>query len=235
VNLAWNDLPRLFPEFESPARWLPLLQRHADLLANASERVRVSSVAPEETVRRHYAESLELLRIMELNGPVSKLADVGSGGGYPGLVIAAVHPDAEVHLIEPLQKRARLLTELTGELGLSHVHVHPVRAEEAGRGALRDACPAVTARAVASLAELLEYTAPLTAPAGRIYLPKGSAFEDEMNASSAALEALDVSLEGRAPMRGEISERLLVSVFEKTAPTSERYPRRPGMPAKRPL
>ncbi|MEO9254904.1 MAG: 16S rRNA (guanine(527)-N(7))-methyltransferase RsmG, partial [Tepidiformaceae bacterium] len=155
---------------------MPLLQRHAVLIEEASPRIRVSSVSPEEAIRRHYAESLELLRIMESSGPLPQLADVGSGGGYPGLVIAAVRPELEIVLIEPLQKRARLLTELATALDLRNVQVQAIRAEEAGRSALRDSCSVVAARAVANLSELLEYTAPLTADHGRIYLPKGSAF-----------------------------------------------------------
>jgi 16S rRNA (guanine527-N7)-methyltransferase len=235
VNLAWDDLPPLFPEFDDPGRWLPLLQRHASLIEAAAPAVRVSSVSPADAIRRHYAESLELLRLIELDAPVSDLADVGSGGGWPGLVVAAVRPGAEVHLIEPLQKRARLLVEVSAALGLPNVHVHPQRAEEAGRGPLRDVCTVVTARAVASLSELLEYTSPLTAHGGRIVLPKGSAFEGEIASAGPAMQALGVSLSKVVPMRPDISEAVRVAMFEKQGATDARYPRRPGTPAKRPL
>lgn len=172
---------------------------------------------------------------MESSGPLPQLADVGSGGGYPGLVIAAVRPELEIVLIEPLQKRARLLTELATALDLRNVQVQAIRAEEAGRSALRDSCSVVAARAVANLSELLEYTAPLTADHGRIYLPKGSAFGDEFTGSTAAMNALKVSFVELIPMRESVSDTLSVALFEKAGTSDARYPRRPGIPAKRPL
>jgi 16S rRNA (guanine527-N7)-methyltransferase len=205
------------------------------MLAAAAARVRVTSVPREEWVRRHFAESLELLRIVLERSACESLADVGSGGGFPGLVIAAVRPGCVVHLIEPLQKRARLLVDMAEELGLTNVSVHPVRAEEAGRGPLRDSCGVVTARAVAGLSELLEYTAPLARPSGLIALAKGSGLEEEVSAAGAACEALRCALVGIEAMRAEVAKVGFVALFEKTGATPERYPRRAGIPAKRPI
>lgn len=237
MNLDWAGLPMLFPNVPGPARWLPLLQAHAALLEAARERVRVTAVASEEAVRRQYAESLELLRIADDHtaGSGSPLVDVGSGGGFPGLVIAIVRPRLAVHLVEPLQKRARLLAEMSAELGLRNVTVHPLRAEEAGRGPLRDSAAVVTARAVAELRELLEYTAPFAAPGALLVFPKGSAFKEELEGASAAIEELACDYEGFVPMRPEVSETLGLALFRKRSETPSRYPRRPGVPAKRPL
>ncbi len=187
-------------------------------------------------VQRHYAESLELLRIAEeFGGRASIITDVGSGGGYPGLVIAILRPDSTVHLVEPLQKRARLLASIAAELGLENVNVHPIRAEEAGRGLLRDAAQFVTARAVAALPELLEYTAPLAATGATLAFPKGSALPEELAASANALRELSCEHRAIAPMRAEVNGAVTVLVLEKAGPTTDRYPRRPGIPAKRPL
>lgn len=236
MTLSWAELPALFPQLPAAGRWLPLLERHATLIAEAAPRVRVSAVAPEDAVRRQYAESLELLRLVEtLNPAPLAVGDVGSGGGFPGLVIAIVRPDAQLQLVEPLKKRAALLSELVEALGLSNVAVHAVRAEEAGRGALRDSLPVVTARAVAELRELLEYTAPLAAPGGCIAFPKGSAFEVELGAAAASLAALSCTFEGLTAMRPEISATLSVAFFRKLGGTAALYPRRPGVAAKRPL
>lgn len=236
MNLAWEALPELFPEVTDPGRWLPLLDRHAELVQAANGRVRVSSVPPEEVVRRQYAESLEVWRIIvERDGVPATLADVGSGGGFPGLVIAMVSPETAVHLIEPLQKRANFLMELAEGLGIQNVTVHRQRAEEAGRGPLRDAADAVTARAVAALRELAEYTAPLAREGGLIALPKGSAFDEELAAASGALRELRGELVAFERMRPGISTTLGVALFRKLAPTPDAYPRRPGVPAKRPL
>lgn len=221
--------------YDEAGYWLPVLERHAALVAEAASRVSVTSVPPEEAVRRHYAESLELLRIIESEGRITALVDVGSGGGYPGLVIAAVRKNAEIHLVEPLQKRARFLAELADELGLTNVTVHAVRAEDAGRSALRDASPVVTARAVAELRVLMEYTAPLAADGGLVAFPKGSALAAELEAASGAMEALGLSFEGAPGMRPEVSETLRVALFRKHGATDVRYPRRAGVPGKRPL
>lgn len=190
----------------------------------------------DSAVQRHYAESLELLRIaFEHGADPSTIVDVGSGGGYPGLVLAAALPRSTVHLVEPLQKRARLLESIAGEMGLENVTVHARRAEEVGRGSLRGSATLVTARAVAALAELLEYTAPLSAPGGVLALPKGSGHPEELAGAERAMAELGVSHSATVAMRPEVSDAVSVVLFAKTGPTPERYPRRPGMPAKRPL
>lgn len=234
-TLTWDDLPRLFPDLAAPGRWLPRLRRHAELILEAAPAVRVTAVDEPDTVRRHFAESLEILRIALRSGPFESLADIGSGGGFPGMVIASVLPATTVHLVEPLGKRARLLAAMASAIGLENVTVHQMRAEEAGRTLLRDSCDVVTARAVAGLSELLEYTAPLCSPGGRIVLPKGSGFEVEFAAAQGALSALGCELAECEAMRPEISETLVVATFGRLGPTPPAYPRRPGIPAKRPL
>ncbi len=237
MNLQWDHLPELFPAFPSPERWLPLLARHLAIVESARERARSTSVRPEDAIRRNYAESLEILRIAEeCNGsPFAAIADVGSGGGYPGIVIAVVRPDSTVHLIEPLQKRARLLQEMAESLGLDNVAVHPIRAEDAGHGPLRDSLALVTARALAELRELIEYTAPLAAPGALLALPKGSDLDTELRRAAHAISELALESIAIIPMRPEISETLRLSLFRKERPTLARYPRRAGLPAKRPL
>jgi len=229
----WEWLASEFPSFPEPERWIPLLQRHAAIL-DASP-IRATAVDSSRMVRRHFAESLELLRIALEGGFEPPAVDVGSGAGFPGLVIAAVFPDWEVHLIEPQRKRARLLAEIARCLELPNVVVHAVRAEEAGRGSLRERAKGVTARAVAPLPELLEYTAPLAAVGAPLVLPKGSRFREELEGSARALRQLGVAYEGAIPMRPQISETIVVLRFRKIEPTPQRYPRRPGLPAKRPL
>lgn len=233
--LLWEALPDLFPGVPGASRWLPLLRRHASLLAEAAPRVRVTSVPAAEAVRRQYAESLELFALLRTEREPDLLVDVGSGGGFPGLVIAIVAPEVRVHLVEPLRKRAALLDELATSLALANVVVHPLRAEEAGRGPLRDSAAAVTARAVAPLRELLEYAAPLARPGGLLALAKGSALHSELATAGAACRELGLAFHRAAAMRPEISATMRVAFFAKTGATPDRYPRRPGVPARRPL
>ena len=231
--LPWDALPALFPGFPAPARGLPLLRLHLSLVEAADARVRVTAVAPGDAVRRQYAESLELLRLAgPFDGPV---CDVGSGGGYPGLVIAAVLPEVPVCLVEPLQKRARLLAEMAAAMGLENVTVHALRAEEAGRGPLRGANALVVARAVAQLRELVEYTAPFAAPGATIALPKGSRIDDELAAAGHAFHELGCAVIGRDRMRPDVNEAVTVVRLMKRGDIPAKYPRRPGVPGKRPL
>jgi 16S rRNA (guanine527-N7)-methyltransferase len=164
-----------------------------------------------------------------------QVVDVGSGGGYPGLVIAAVLPGTCVQLIEPLQKRARLLIALAADLGLANVAVHAARAEEAGRSGLRDTAALVTARAVAPLAELVEYTAPFAAPGGTIALPKGSGLRRELADAGRAIATLNCELVGQAPMRESLAPAITVLFLRKAGPTPDAYPRRAGVPRRQPL
>lgn len=234
-GLTWNALPELFPGLAEASRWLPRLQEHARLVEAAAPRVRVTSVPPEEMVRRHFAESLELWQVMLRRGPYDAVADVGSGGGWPGLVIAIVAPDVRVHLVEPLKKRAGLLRSMAEVLGLENVQVHPVRAEVLGRGDLRASMAAVTARAVARLPVLLEYVAPLAREGGLVALPRGSSARDDAAEVGAVATELGLRFEAIEPMRAEVSTTGQVVTYTKAGTTPERYPRRPGIPEKRPL
>jgi 16S rRNA (guanine527-N7)-methyltransferase len=151
------------------------------------------------------------------------------------MVIAIISPETEVHLVEPLGKRARLLREIAAELRLPNVTVHGNRAEEAGRGPLRDACQVAVARAVAEARELVEYLAPLVAPGGLVVMPKGSRASDELKAAKRAMTELGCEFVSLTPMRPAISETALVAVLRKLRPTPEEYPRRAGVPHRRPL
>lgn len=232
---GWDWLEELF---ELPGEVRERLARHWELVRERPEAGRLTAVEGEEAVRRHYAESLELLRLAEgqLAGrTVVRYADVGTGGGWPGLVVAIARPAWEVHLVEPLQKRARFLEVAAGELGCVNVTVHARRAEEAGRGPLREWCDLVTARAVAELRVLLEYTAPLAAVGGLVALPKGSRLEEELEEAGPAMGALGCELVGVERMRPEVSEAVQVAFFRKATACPAGYPRRPGVPERRPI
>ena len=235
--MEWDDLEGLFPGFESPRRWLELLRRHAGLIEEGAARTRVTAVAPGEAVRRHYAESLETWRVaLECAARMpERAADVGSGGGFPGMVMACVAPEVRFALVEPLRKRAALLAEMAETLGLGNVEVIAQRAEDAGRAPLRHSAGIVTARAVAALPELLEYTAPFAATGGRLCLPKGSGWQAELASAGGAMRELGCAVVETTPMRPAISTTIRVLVFEQLAATPERFPRRAGVPGKRPL
>ena len=132
-----------------------------------------------ELEARHFPESLAFAAALP---PVSRLLDVGSGGGLPGIVIAIARPDIEVHLLEATGKKARFLQEVTAALGL-RVEVHHGRAEDLVSGPLLGTFEVVTARAVAPLDRLAAWCAPYLAPGGTLHAIKGERWSEELEAS----------------------------------------------------
>jgi 16S rRNA (guanine527-N7)-methyltransferase len=130
-----------------------------------------------------------------------RVIDVGSGAGLPGLAVAIVRPDLEVHLVEPLARRTAWLLEVTAELGLDNVTVHTARAE-AMWGRLT--APWVTARAVAGIVQLSEWTLPLLSDGGSLLALKGSKAQAELDENLAALRRLGVTQAAIEEVGGDV-------------------------------
>nr|WP_232474788.1 16S rRNA (guanine(527)-N(7))-methyltransferase RsmG [Roseomonas rubea] len=138
----------------------------------------VSARTAADIDRRHVADSLQLVPLLPEEGSI---ADLGSGGGLPGLVIAAALPEREVHLVESDRRKAAFLVEAAAAMGLKRVRVHPQRIEQVRLPSLA----AVTARALAPLDLLLGFAASLLAPGGIALFPKGRAAEEELTSAAA--------------------------------------------------
>ena len=173
---------------------------------------------PEEARRLHLEAALEAAPLIE-GGPV---VDVGSGGGSPGLPLAAARPDLRFDLLESARKKCDFLNRWASEF--ENASVVCARVEEHARGPGRDAYGTALARALAPPPVAAEWCLPLVAPAGRAILFVGPSV-DEAAVGSAAAE-LAAELED-APAG--------FLLLRKTGPTPERFPRRPGMARKRPL
>ena len=175
-----------------------------------------------------------LVLVPHLQG-VRRLADVGSGGGLPGLPLKIALPALEVTLIESNRRKAAFLVAAAAQLGLTGVEVIPARAEQAGRDPrLREAFDAVTVRALAHMAVLAELCLPLVRVGGRLLAMKAGA-EAEVEAAIPAVEALGGRLAGIVPAPSPARARGQVVIVEMTGPTPDRYPRRAGLPERRPL
>ena len=192
---------------------------------------------PEQAVDIHVADSLSGLELPEVRA-ASWLADIGSGAGFPGLVLAVALPRARVDMIESASRKCAVIDRLTHAAGLDNelVRALPMRAEERAAWGGRESYDVVTARAVGALPVLVEYASPLLAVGGVFVAWKGSVDEDEMTRGSKA--AVEVGLEPEAVVEVQpwpgVRERRLV-VYRKVSPAPERFPRRAGMAAKRPL
>ena len=212
---------------DAPARLALLL----DMLA-ASPHSLTSVRDPAQAVEVHVADSLTGLSVSEVRA-ASSIADLGSGGGFPGLVLALAVPAAHVTLVESVAKKAGFLEDAADAMELANVTVVCARAEAwaAGLG-VHDI---VTARALAPLGVLLEYAAPLLREGGTLVAWKGRRdAEEEAVAVRAAAELGKAAPECRETEGSGAAERhLWVSVKER--PTPDRFPRRDGVARKRPL
>lgn len=141
-------------------------------------------VGPREAPRLWDRHVLGCGVVAALLGPTSTLADIGSGAGLPGLVLAIARPDVTVTLVEPLHRRIVWLERAVAELGLDNVRLHEGRAESLWSEATYDV---VTARAVARIGVLAQWCLPLVAPQGRLVAIKGRTVEDELSEDADAL------------------------------------------------
>lgn len=181
----------------------------------------------------HVADALVGLGLAAVRS-ASRIADLGSGAGFPGLVLAAALPGAQVDLVESNHRKCEFLDRAVEAMNLANVTVVSDRAEswEAGMSAH----DLVTARAVAPLNVLVEYAAPLLAAGGALVAWKGrrDAGEEADGAAAAALIGLQAAeIVPVAPWAG--AEHLHLHVYTKVGATPNRFPRRPGMAGKRPL
>lgn len=210
---------------------------YAELLIDWNRRLNLTAVAGREEIEaRHFLDSLSCAAVIgELAG--QRLVDVGAGAGFPGLPLKILYPEVALTLIESVAKKARFLETVVAELALEDVSLLVERAEVVGQmAAERGRYDWVVARAVASLPVLAEYMLPLCRPGGRMLAMKGARAAEESAAAAQAFEILGGGVPVLYPVKlpGRPESRFLV-VVDKVAATPERYPRRVGVPSKRPV
>lgn len=228
------------PEPLSPRQQEQLLA-YASLLRDWNGKINLTAILDDEGIAvRHFQDSLTILPELRVqqqkaNGPL-RLADVGTGAGFPGLVVKIACPEIEVVLIDALAKRLRFLDTVVETLGLQGVRTVHARAEDAGRKPeLRERFDVVTARAVAALPVLAEYCLPLVRTGG-IFLAMKAQVEDELGASRQAIATLggDAPQVRQFQLAGTDMNRTIVEV-RKRRPTPPAYPRKAGKVEQNPL
>ena len=201
------------------------LEDYLSELDRWNERTNLTAVPAADRWRRHIVEALQLTRTLQIAGGAA-LIDVGSGPGIPGLVIAVARPDVRVTLLDSDSHKTGFLTHVAGVLGLDALVVVNRRAEEAAHDpGLREEFDIATARALAPPAVLCELTLPFVRVGGTAAALVNDAPLVAREAAAAAAQ-----LGGGDPQAGPG-----VLLVPKTSPTPARYPRRPGVPARRPL
>lgn len=238
--MSWSPPP---PAFLDCCRRLgvpaapPLLDRLADYLETlrkANAEFNLTSIRDAETAwMRHVADSLSVAPLL---APGETLIDVGSGAGFPGMILALADPTRPITLLEATGKKCRFLEATAARLGLEHVTVLHLRAEEAGRlPQYREAFDIAVARAVADLPVLLELTAPLVKIGGRILAMKGLRAAEELQRATPACTTLGLNPPTPFTPLPDLQPNARILEFTKQYPTPPTYPRRPGIPAKRPI
>lgn len=202
----------------------------------AEERASVSSVTdPARAWKVHVADSLTGLEAQTLR-EASAIADIGSGAGFPGLVLAVALPDARVDLIESIGRKCEFIQRAIETAGIPNARVLNLRSEDLASAEGREAYEAVTARAVGRLSTLAELASPLLREGGTLVAWKGKRDEDEESQLANASKQLAMHPEqilSVGPYAG--SEHRHLHVISKIGPTPEKLPRRPGMAKKRPF
>ena len=211
------------------------LNRYGDMLVDWNGRMDLTSVPLEEMAERHFLDSLLPLTKEALFPAGISLIDVGTGAGFPGLALAIARPDCRVTLLEAMQKRCQFLQAVCDELGLANVRVIQNRAEIAGQDAAhREQYDRAAARAVAPLNVLCEYLLPFVQPGGMALCWKGPAAEEELPDGAFAARELGGEMNGIMELSCHDTRHVIVPV-KKMTETLPLYPRKNGIPAKRPL
>lgn len=198
------------------------------------ERASVSSVVDERAWQVHVVDSLTGLEVPELAN-AGRIADVGAGAGFPGLVLAVALPAAQVDVIESVGRKCEFMRRAVEAAGIANAHVLNARSEDWSAAEGREAYDAVTARAVGRLSTLAELASPLLKPNGVLVAWKGKRDPDEEQQLENAAEALAMRPERVLDVGDRAgSEHRHLHVIRKSGPTPHNLPRKPGIAKKRP-
>jgi 16S rRNA (guanine527-N7)-methyltransferase len=211
----------------------PALDELLRILAEPRAPVASSTVPRARDV--HIADSLTGLELEPISS-AARIADLGSGAGLPGLVLAAALPDAEVDLIESNERKCSFLRDAIARMQLSNSAVVCRRSEEWARGEGREAYDVVAARSVGRLAALAELASPLLREGGALVAWKGTrSAQEEAEAARAADRVAMEPIEIRSVQPYPSSRDRHIHLLRKNGPTPNGLPRRPGMATKRPF
>ncbi|MBP7893283.1 MAG: 16S rRNA (guanine(527)-N(7))-methyltransferase RsmG [Firmicutes bacterium] len=216
---------------------LDMFCAYKQLLIEANRSVNLTSITEDSEIAvKHFADSLTCLRVVDLCG-VTSIVDVGTGAGFPGLVLKIMNPAAKVLLIDSIGKKTDFVRAASVSLGLLDVESVQARAEElGGHPRYRERFDLAVARGVSGLSPLAEYCLPFVRLGGTFVAMKGPKAAQEMQSGARAVSILGGGELSTCQLElpFEAGTRVLVSATKQRS-TPGRYPRRPGVPERRPL
>ncbi|HLY25077.1 MAG TPA: 16S rRNA (guanine(527)-N(7))-methyltransferase RsmG [Aggregatilineales bacterium] len=212
-------------------------ERYSQALISWNERVNLTAIVEPLAIEiRHFLDSLSILKVAALPNNM-RVIDVGAGAGFPGLPLKIVCPQINLTLLEATGKKTAFMQYVVDDLALTGVKIANVRAEDAGQDpAFRENYDLVLARSVAHMPVLVEYLLPLCKVGGRCIAMKGESAAAEIALAEIALRLLGGHFLQLVPVElPHVAETHYLVIIEKIAATPRQFPRKPGVPTKKPL
>ena len=222
---------------ELPDGALELLNRYYEMLIDTNKVMNLTPITEySEVVIKHFADSAAIGCITDMNGNIDVI-DVGTGAGFPGIVLKIVYPQLSVVLLDSLNKRVNFLKNVITELGLKDISAIHGRAEDIARNKdYREKFDLCVSRAVANMSSLSEYCLPFVKVGGRFIPYKADGCDEEVKTASKAVNTLGGKIrkiESYVIPDTDICRKFVV--IDKLRNTSAKYPRKAGLPTKEPL
>jgi 16S rRNA (guanine527-N7)-methyltransferase len=205
-------------------------------LINWNKKINLTAINdPQDIIHKHFLDSLSCILVSDFY-KASHLIDIGTGAGFPGLPLRIVFPHLQLTLVDSVGKKTEFCKFIVNLLGLNKVEVINSRAEELGQNPdYREKYDLAVARSVSGLATLTEYFLPFIKVCGSAKIQKGKSAKDEARSASGAITEMGGKMgEIKPVLIPSLDERYLIPLF-KIIPTPLKYPRRSGVPAKKPL
>lgn len=233
----WTDLVKEHLGITLTEKQISQFQILQDELMEWNEKINLTAITAEDEVYlKHFYDSLAPILQGHLKNEPIALLDIGAGAGFPSLPMKILFPQLEVTIIDSLNKRIQFLHLLAEELGLKGVHFYHGRAEDFAQDKLfRAQFDLVTARAVARMQVLSELTIPFLKVDGRLIALKASSAEDEVKQAKNALNLLFAKVLENVDYQLPNGDPRTLTIVEKKKETPNKYPRKAGVPNKRPL
>lgn len=211
--------------------------KYYELLTEWNQKINLTAItAFDEVIRKHFLDSLYFFKLPDIFGG-GTMIDVGTGAGFPGIPVAIVCPEIKVTLLDSLKKRVDFLTLCGTELALNNIEPVHARAEDAARDpSFREQYDWAVSRAVASLPVLCEYCLPFVKKGGAFVSYKSLKAEQEVKEAEKAIRLLGGDVERITHMKlADIGEERNLVLIRKNGQTPEKYPRKSGIPSKKPI